>query len=56
MKLPIDVAYEVAHTVKAISKDIHTERRDETHVIALSIVQCNLIADTIAWKRWMVGV
>lgn len=56
MKLPIDVAHEVARVVKAISKDTWTEKNINTHTIAETMVKIHLLKDTIAWKQYMVGV
>lgn len=55
-RLPIDVAQSVAVVIKQISKDAYTEKHSDTHAIAEAIVKCHLLADTIAWKKYMVGV
>jgi len=56
MRLPIDVAQYVALVIKSISSDDYTEKDSKVHSIAVAIVNANLLADTIAWRNYIVGV
>jgi hypothetical protein len=55
MKLPKDVAYEVGYMVKRIVVRPEYEKEKFTQEVAERLVRTSLLADSIAWYRYIRG-
>ncbi len=56
MKLPEDVALEVASTLVKMARINGIKQFKEVHIdAACKIVRCHMLADTIQWYRYMKG-